>query len=178
MENQLDFEKANGFDLFNWFSAGAAEVSAHKKYLNDINVFPVADGDTGTNLSTTMRAMVEKPARARSFAGMLQGISKSGLESARGNSGIIFASFVNGIALETPPAELVDVKEFSSITFRAVKHLYAAVEHPMEGTLMSIIRDWAMFLEANKDRFSNFRELFSNWLIPLKNLRQAFYQNQ
>ena len=50
MDDQLEFEKANGFDLLNWFSAGAEAVATHKKYLNDINVFPVADGDTGTNL--------------------------------------------------------------------------------------------------------------------------------
>ena len=162
MDDQLEFEKANGFDLLNWFSAGAEAVATHKKYLNDINVFPVADGDTGTNLYTTLRAMVEKPARERSFADMLRGISKSGLESARGNSGIIFASFVNGIALECQPAESVDVAEFSGIAYRAVRHLYAAVDHPAEGTLMSVIRDWAMFLETNKGRFSNFRELFQN----------------
>ena len=162
MDYQLDLQQANGFDLLDWFSSGAQEVAAHKKYLNDINVFPVADGDTGTNLATTLRAMVEKPARARSFAGMLQGISKSGLESARGNSGIIFASFVNGIARECQAAEAVDVKEFAGIAHRAVKHLYDAVEHPMEGTLMSIIRDWALFLDNNKDRFSGFQELFSH----------------
>lgn len=162
MDYQLDLQQANGFHLLDWFASGAEEVAAHKKFLNDINVFPVADGDTGTNLSTTLRAMVEKPARAQSFAGMLQGISKSGLESARGNSGIIFASFVNGIALECQPAEAVDVREFSSIAYRAVKHLYEAVDHPVEGTLMSVIRDWASFLESNKDRFTGFRELFSS----------------
>lgn len=161
MDFELDRREANGFDLHEWFALGAQEVAAHKKYLNDINVFPVADGDTGTNLSTTLRAMVEKPARARSFSGMLQGISKSGLESARGNSGIIFASFVNGIAQECETAEVVTVPEFSGIVYRAVKHLYRAVEHPMEGTLMSVIRDWATFLETNKDRFTGFRELFS-----------------
>ena len=159
---ELNLERANGVDLLNWFSAGAEAVAAHRKYLNDINVFPVADGDTGTNLYTTLRAMVEKPQRERSFADMLRGISKSGLESARGNSGIIFASFINGIAQECQPAESVDVAEFSGIAYRAVRHLYAAVEHPAEGTLMSVIRDWAQFLETNKGRFSNFRELFFN----------------
>ena len=162
MEELINLERANGVDLLNWFSAGAEAVASHKKYLNDINVFPVADGDTGTNLYTTLRGMVEKPARERSFADMLRGLSKSGLESARGNSGIIFASFVNGIALECQPAESVDVAEFSGLAYRAVRHLYAAVEHPAEGTLMSVIRDWAMFLESNKGRFSNFRELFQS----------------
>ena len=161
MDYQLDQNEANGFDLHEWFSLGAQEVAAHRKYLNDINVFPVADGDTGTNLSTTLRAMVEKPVRASSFSGMLQGISKSGMESARGNSGIIFASFVNGIAQECETAEVVTVSEFSGIVYRAIKHLYSAVEHPMEGTLMSVIRDWATFMELNKDRFPGFRELFS-----------------
>ena len=162
MDYQLDITQANGFDLHNWFSSGAQEVASHKKYLNDINVFPVADGDTGTNLASTLRAMVEKPARARSFSGMLQAISKSGLESARGNSGIIFASFINGIAQECRLVDEVDVREFSGIAYRAVRHLYNAVENPVEGTLMSIIRDWAMFLESNKDRFTGFRELFWN----------------
>lgn len=165
MNDQMQLEQANGLDLINWFSAGAQEVAAHKTYLNDINVFPVADGDTGTNLSTTMRAMVEKPVRVRSFAHMLQGISKSGMESARGNSGIIFASFVDGIAQECQPSETVDavdVKEFSGIVNRAVKHLYEAVENPLEGTLVSIIRDWASSLEANKEHASTFRELFAN----------------
>ncbi len=115
MEYQLDRMEANGFDLHEWFSLGAQEVAAHKKYLNDINVFPVADGDTGTNLSTTMRAMVEKPTRASSFSGMLHGISKSGMESARGNSGIIFASFINGIAQECQTAEVVTAREFSGL---------------------------------------------------------------
>ena len=157
---ELNLERANGVDLLNWFSAGAEAVATQRKYLNDINVFPVADGDTGTNLYTTLRAMVENPQRERSFADMLRGISMSGLESARGNSGIIFASFINGIAQECQPTESVDVAEFSGIAYRAVKHLYAAVEHPAEGTLMSVIRDWAQYLETNKGRFSNFRELF------------------
>ena len=179
MDYQLDLQEANGFDLLDWFSSGAQEVAAHKKYLNDINVFPVADGDTGTNLATTLRAMVEKPARARSFADMLAGISKSGLESARGNSGIIFASFVNGIAQECQAAEVVDVREFSGIAHRAVKHLYDAVDHPVEGTLMSIIRDWANFLETNKDRFSGFRELFSHaYLSAMVSLERTREQLQ
>jgi len=179
MDYQLDIQQANGIDLLNWFSSGAQEVAAHKKHLNDINVFPVADGDTGTNLATTLRAMVEKPARARSFADMLQEISKSGMESARGNSGIIFASFINGIAQECPVAEEVDVREFSTIAHRAVKHLYEAVDHPVEGTLMSIIRDWAMFLETNKDRFTGFRELFSNaYLSAMTSLERTKEQLQ
>ncbi len=153
---------ANGLDVLNWFSSGAREVAAHVKYLNAINVFPVADGDTGTNLYATLRAMVEKPPRARSFSGMMQGISQSGLENARGNSGTIFASYISGLAIESRSYEEVGVPEFAAIAFRAVKYLYEAVEHPVEGTLMSVIRDWATFLERNQARYRSFQELFQD----------------
>lgn len=160
MDYRMDVREVNGTDVLHWFDSGAREVAAHIKYLNLINVFPVADGDTGTNLSTTLRAMVEKPIASPSFAQMMQDISQSGLENARGNSGIIFASYVNGLALESMPYEKVGVPEFARIAFRAVHHLYNAVEHPLEGTLMSIIRDWAAFLNGNHDKYHGFQDLF------------------
>ncbi len=161
MELQANGQHANGSDVLDWFAAGAKEVAVHIKYLNLINVFPVADGDTGTNLSTTLRAMVEKPTRTHSFAQMLQALSQSALEGARGNSGIIFASYVNGLAQESAPYEHVNVKEFATVANAAVKHLYGAVENPQEGTLMSVIRDWASFLQGNTDQFPSFGALFS-----------------
>lgn len=160
MDYRMDVREANGADVLRWFASGAREVAAHMKYLNLINVFPVADGDTGTNLTTTMRAMVEKPTATPSFARMLQEISQSGLENARGNSGIIFASYVNGLALESTPYEKVGVTDFARIAFNAVRHLYDAVEHPQEGTLMSVIRDWAAFLNGNHEKYRSFQDLF------------------
>ena len=77
MENRLNIQSANGIDVLDWFSSGASEVAAHIRYLNLINVFPVADGDTGTNMATTMRAMVETPARDPYFSQMLQRLSQA-----------------------------------------------------------------------------------------------------
>ncbi|NCB31395.1 MAG: DegV family EDD domain-containing protein, partial [Clostridia bacterium] len=162
MEYRLNTQSANGMDVLNWFSSGAREVAAHIKYLNLINVFPVADGDTGTNIATTLRAMVEMPARSPSFSQMLQDISQAGLENARGNSGIIFASYVSGLAQEGSPYEHVGLKEFARVAYGAVKYLYKAVEHPQEGTLMSIIRDWATFLQYNHEHYHGFADLFTD----------------
>jgi uncharacterized protein len=162
MEQQADFQCADGTDILRWFAAGAKEVAAHLKYLNLINVFPVADGDTGTNLSVTLRAMVEKPVHTPSFSGMLQGISQSGLESARGNSGIIFASYVNGLAMESGAFESVTVEQFSDIAQGAVQHLYRAVDHPVEGTMISLIRDWATFISGNHRKYHDFQALFAD----------------
>ena len=68
-------QKINGIDLINWFHSGVQEVSSHRSYLNSINVFPVADGDTGTNLVTTLRAMVDHSIRITSFSAMMKNIS-------------------------------------------------------------------------------------------------------
>ena len=141
-------QHANGNDIFRWFSAGAKEVYTHVKHLNVINVFPVADGDTGTNLMTTLHAMVDSSAPIQNLHHMLKTISQSALEGARGNSGIIFASYINGLALESISYETVSIPQFADIAMDAVKHLYAAVDDPREGTLMSVIRDWGEVFEA------------------------------
>jgi len=112
MKNSTDIQQANGADVFRWFSAGAREVYTHVKHLNIINVFPVADGDTGTNLAVTLRAMVEQSSPVQSFHSMLQTISRSALAGARGNSGIIFASYINGLALESGAYESVSISNF------------------------------------------------------------------
>jgi len=153
-------QHANGNDLFHWFLSGATELYAHVKHLNLINVFPVADGDTGTNLAVTLRAMVESAKPVESFNRTLQAISQSALEGARGNSGTIFAAYISGLAIESDSYQSVTPEEFSGIASQAVKHLYSAVENPMEGTLMSVIRDWAQYLQHNKGRFQRFNELF------------------
>ena len=162
MTEPKEVQQANGTDIFRWFSAGAKEVYAHVKHLNVINVFPVADGDTGTNLMATLRAMVDSSTPMQSFHRMLKTISQSALEGARGNSGIIFASYINGLALESAPYEAVSVPQFADIAMGAVKHLYAAVEDPKEGTLMSVIRDWAQYLKRNHGKYRGFSELFED----------------
>lgn len=149
----------DGNVILKWFSLGAEEVYTNKKYLNSINLFPVADGDTGTNLSTTLKAMVDHPIRETSFSGMLRAIAESGLAHARGNSGILFASYIKGLALEGRIFEHVTMKDFSYIAHNAVDYLYQAIDNPMEGTMISVIRDWATFLFYNHERYDSFPEI-------------------
>lgn len=156
-----DKEKLNGFDLMDWFVLGSEEVKKHKKHLNDINVFPVADGDTGTNLYSTLRAMAEFPKKKEAFHEMMEEISDVGMANARGNSGIIFASYVNGLAAEASGYLEVDRREFSQIAMGAVKYLYRAVENPVKGTMITVITDWAEFLSSNHEKYKSFEEFFS-----------------
>lgn len=160
MESLTTGQKADGTDILNWFASGAREVVLSARYLNAINVFPVADGDTGSNLAATLKAMVEKPVRTDAFNQMIERISRSGLLGARGNSGAIFASFISGLAIESQAYEAVGVEEFSQIALRATDQMYRAVENPVEGTLISVIRDWASHLVKISARHKSFAELF------------------
>lgn len=159
MDSTLEKQQINGADIFRWFVSGATEVASHVRYINKINVFPVADGDTGTNMATTLRAMVDRASPSASFSHTLQSISTSGMEGARGNSGILFASYVNGLALESGKSEHVSIPEFARVVFEAVQHLYAAVDNPREGTLLTVIRDWARFIQTNNKAYLTFEDL-------------------
>ena len=155
----------DGHELFRCFQFGAKEVYKNKKYLNAINVFPVADGDTGTNLSITLSGMIEFSHREQSFHQMLKNMSDAALAHAHGNSGILFASYVNGLAVESQNLVSVSISDFATIATNAVSHLYTAVSVPVEGTIITVIRDWALYLKAHAKTNSDFRELFTNAYI-------------
>ena len=151
----------DGYDIRDWFRLGLREVNFNKEHINAINVFPVPDGDTGTNLALTLKAMSEWPASTRSFGSMIERISESGLAHARGNSGIIFAAYMNGIAIEGKARETINLSEFSAAASKAVDYMYKAIEEPVEGTMISVIRDWAFFLFSNNNKFEFFEDLLA-----------------
>jgi uncharacterized protein len=160
MQRDLELARADGNDLLNWFVSGAKEVFREVRYLNHINIFPVADGDTGSNLAATLRAMVDRPIPRVGFGMMFTEISLSGMSGACGNSGVIFASYINGAATECRDYERVNVREFAQIMHRAVSALYRSIENPMEGTMISVIREWADYLVQSCAKHDNFRDLF------------------
>ncbi len=155
-------DSIDGIALRNWFLFGMREVEGNRKHLNNINVFPVADGDTGDNLTTTLRAMVEKTVDEKYFGKMLSEISLAGLRHARGNSGIIFASYFKGLAIKCKNFELVNLREFAELSRDAVFHLYEIIENPVEGTMISVIKDWANFLHLNRDKYSKIEEMMAD----------------
>ena len=151
----------SGIEILNWFHSGARAVRRQKKYLNAINVFPVADGDTGTNMATTLQAMVDHSQHIPSFSTMIHRIAGAGMAYARGNSGIIFASYVNGMAINGASHESVTIRQFAGIVHKAVDYMYHVIENPMEGTMISVIRDWAAFLLQNHGQYERLKDLMS-----------------
>ncbi|MBF2346095.1 DegV family EDD domain-containing protein [Listeria seeligeri] len=128
---------------------GAREVISKKDELNRINVFPVADGDTGSNLASLMQAIIDNVAQKDySTKELLDEVASAALIGARGNSGMIFAQYLNAVAesyhhLESTVEELVQAFQ------KAVNKAYDALLDPKEGTILSVMSAWSEALAEN-----------------------------
>lgn len=151
----------NGLRLRRALIAGARHLIAHRDHLNTINVFPVADSDTGTNMAGTMRAVVDGilPSRERGLNRMLRTIADLALSGARGCSGTILAQFLHGLAQETVDAVHVTTRIFALGVRRAVAYPYEAVSEPREGTILTVLRDWGDALSEWGGRSDDFIEV-------------------
>lgn len=154
----------DGESLYYAFISGARQVINEKKNLNEINVFPVADGDTGTNLAITMNSIVKNSKRRSSVVETFKSIADAALTGARGNSGTIFAQYINGITMELNTEDKLTVISFSNSVQKAVVHAYTAIENPVEGTMISVIKDWANSVYYLRYTTKDFIEILSKSL--------------
>ena len=149
----------DGRNLYYTFVAGARKVIAHQIELNKINIFPVNDGDTGTNLASTIRSVIESLHPHRSYKITADRIAEATLMNARGNSGIIFAQFFYGLSSETADCNSVNLKQFAESIQRSVKYVYEAVANPVEGTMLTVIKEWADYIYGSWHKYANFDQL-------------------
>ena len=144
--------------VYDFFRAGSRRVSAARKHLDTINVFPVPDGDTGTNLSSTLVGTLEATVPGASASSTLGLLADAALVSARGNSGVIFAQFVSGLSEAVASAEL-KTHDFTSAVLHACGRAKSAISDPRDGTMLSIIEDWAASLARRVHDSSSFADL-------------------
>src|SRR3954449_937261 len=133
-------------------SAAADHLEQRRKEVNDLNVFPVADGDTGDNMAMTMRAVMNEldrmngqPLDAIGRDELVSAVARAALLGARGNSGVILSQIVRGAAeeLASRPGELVDPMLVSAAFARAADAAYESVREPAEGTMLTVFREIA-----------------------------------
>lgn len=158
----------DGRNLYYAFVAGAQKIIAHQAELNKINVFPVNDGDTGTNLAATIRSVIESLHPSRSYKITADRIAESTLVNARGNSGIIFAQFFYGLSNETGEYKSVTLRQFAEAIGRTVNYVYEAVARPVEGTMLTVIREMADYIYSSWNKFSDFNHLLTSSYEVLK----------
>jgi DAK2 domain fusion protein YloV len=133
-------------------AAALAELENRRQEVNDLNVFPVADGDTGDNMALTLRAVLDELNRMNGEPidvirrdEIVSAVARAALLGARGNSGVILSQIVRGAAeeLASRPGELVDPILVSAAFARAADAAYASVRDPAEGTMLSAVRAMA-----------------------------------
>ena len=165
---KLKIKYLNGEKTYYGVLSGAKNVINSRKLLNKINVFPVPDGDTGTNLASMMNLIIQKVKPQSSSKATMTSIADAALEGARGNSGIIFAQFLAGLAQELDDDSKLSVASFANAVENSVPHVYQAVAKPVEGTMITVINDWAEELSALKSSTDDFKELFQASITEAK----------
>lgn len=124
------------------FLAGAKRIEVNKEYINELNVFPVPDGDTGTNMTLTIMSAAKDVSllTAPTMEQVCKAISSGSLRGARGNSGVILSQLFRGLSKELRQYQGVSVTVLASAFERAVETAYKAVMKPKEGTILTVAR--------------------------------------
>lgn len=148
--------------LAKMFLAGAQNIEAKKEYINELNVFPVPDGDTGTNMSMTIMAAA-KEVRALENPGMKElakAISGGSLRGARGNSGVILSQLLRGFTKSIQDETEIDASKIAAACIRAKETAYKAVMKPKEGTILTVARAIAERAEELAFESDDLEEIF------------------
>jgi DegV family protein with EDD domain len=150
--------------------AGARFVADRAEPLNRINVFPVPDGDTGTNLASTLSKTAAALARIRQrhVRELSRRLAEEAVGGARGNSGAILAQFFCGFAEGLPDRPRISAREFGLAVVRAADSAYEAIARPVEGTILTVIRDWARHVSARSAEVTDFEKLLPESLEKAK----------
>jgi len=141
----------NGRQLYSAFSSGGMAIIEAREDLNRLNVFPVPDGDTGSNLAFTVKSFIEQAEIFTEAGKTMRSIAEAALRGARGNSGILFAQFINGMSDAIHDKTSVTLSQFSEAVRSGADAAYNAISNPVEGTMLTIMRDFATSLLEKAD---------------------------
>ena len=127
------------------FLTGAKNLELKKDYINELNVFPVPDGDTGTNMTLTIMSAADAVSKLPegSMDAIAKAISSGSLRGARGNSGVILSQLFRGFTKQIRDCEKLDAKTIAAASQRAVETAYKAVMKPKEGTILTVAKGMA-----------------------------------
>ena len=135
----------NAETLQKMFIAGAKNLEAKKEWINELNVFPVPDGDTGTNMTLTIMSAAKEAGAITepTMETIAKAISTGSLRGARGNSGVILSQLFRGFTREIKKVDQIDVDVLSRACVKAVETAYKAVMKPKEGTILTVAKGMA-----------------------------------
>lgn len=174
----MSLHKLSPYGLRRALLAGIRRVAAQREELNRINVFPVPDRDTGTNLTFTLAAMMQS-LRRPSLVGvreLLQGLAMDAADGARGNAGAILAHWLHGVATALPPDESVTLPVLAKALGQGSAEARTAMADPCEGTMLSVIRVFTEGMQAQA--MAGELDLRKGFASALSRTRIALLQTQ
>lgn len=156
----MSITKVDSALLSRMFLAGAGKLESQKEYINELNVFPVPDGDTGTNMTMTIMSAAGEVSSLTdvNMKSLSKAISSGSLRGARGNSGVILSQLLRGFSRTITEHEELDVKTASLAFSKAVETAYKAVMKPKEGTILTVAREAAEEAAAAAGETEDFEE--------------------
>ena len=179
-------ESINGKLLKEIFISGANHLQNNKDLIDKLNVFPVPDGDTGTNMSLTIASAIKelKTIKSDSITDLGKALSKGSLMGARGNSGVILSQIIRGIAKSIEAKDNLSVEDFAKALKSGSDTAYKAVIKPIEGTILTVVRESSEFAIKNHSNYKDFVEFMEALVFEaeksldrtpdlLKNLKDA-----
>jgi len=149
---------------------GSHRLRNKMNYINDLNVFPVPDGDTGSNMSATMSAgakAIENMDETTTIGDVSKTLARGMLMGARGNSGVILSQLFSGVAKGLKGYEVADPEVFSNALRHGVEQAYAAVINPVEGTMLTVSREAADKAVSIAHSVTDFEQLFEEYIEEL-----------
>lgn len=149
-------------DMYHAFLHGAYGVISNRQFLNKINVFPIQDGDTGSNLSSLMQTIISESVKGETVKQTLESFSDTAIQGARGNSGIIFAQYIHGLSEEVPGDKFINYNQYALASKKAAEYAYDSLEEPIEGTILTVMREWGEALNQPSVTPNDTLELLSS----------------
>lgn len=164
----MNTRKINGLHMEKMLRNGLANLRLYENELNSLNVFPVADGDTGTNMRTTLESGIRAAKSTNAMGAYLKMLTDAMLYGARGNSGVILSQIFRGIFIALARCGSVNVVEMRNAFISGYKTAYSAVVLPVEGTILTVTREGIEFVKNHIDRNSTFEDLLSMYLAEMR----------
>ena len=139
-----------GQDVYALIISGAKNVVVNELNLNKINVFPVPDGDTGTNLSLTMNMVIQNTQKEQEASKQSHEIASVAINHAYGNSGMIFAQYLNGFAEAIKEKSILNAQDIAQAFNVAAERAFSSVAQPKDGTILTVMNIWAQIWQSKE----------------------------
>lgn len=166
----MNTERIDGKMMKQLLLGGLSCLTVHEEELNSINVFPVPDGDTGTNMKLTLSKGIEYAGDQKNLGLFMMNLKKGVFLSARGNSGNILALLISGMAISLKEHETCNVECFIQALINGYKNAYESVINPVEGTILTVTREGINNIAETAKHISSFENFFNLYITEMKNI--------